>query len=61
MSPDFLLACATCKPDAGSIIAHAQDTAVLVMLGFLVLGFACIGLIILNFARRQRALSSPEA
>ena len=61
MIPDLLLACATCKPDAGSIMAHAQDSAVLVMLGTLVLGFGCIGLIVINFVRRQRAFSSTDA
>jgi hypothetical protein len=61
MSSDFILACATCKPDAGSIMAHAQDSAVLVMLGFLVIGFAFVGLIVFNFVRRQRALGSTNA
>lgn len=61
MTATFILACATCKPDAGSIMAHAQDSAVLVMLGFLVLGFAFVGLIVFNFVRRQRALGSTNA
>jgi hypothetical protein len=49
-----LLACATCRPDPGSLMAQAQDMAVLVMLGFLMLGMGAVGLIIMNFARKQR-------
>lgn len=49
-----LIACATCKVDPNSVMAQAQDLAVIVMLGFLVLGLACVGLIVLNFARKQR-------
>ena len=46
-----LLACATCRPDPGSLMAQAQDLAVLVMLGFLMLGMGAVGLIVMNFAR----------
>ncbi len=53
------LACATCKADPNSVIAQAQDIAVLVMLGFLVLGMACVALVVFNFARRQQRLSAP--
>ena len=48
------LACATCKADPNSIMAQAQDLAVLVLLGFLALGMGCVGLIVYNFARKQR-------
>ena len=53
------LSCATCKADPNSLIAQAQDIAVLVMLGFLVLGMACVALVVFNFARRQQRLSTP--
>lgn len=53
-----LLACATCKADPNSVIAQAQDIAVLVMLGFLVLGMACVALVVFNFARKQQRLST---
>lgn len=55
----MLLACATCKADPNSVIAQAQDIAVLVMLGFLVLGMACVALVVFNFARKQQRLSAP--
>jgi hypothetical protein len=55
-----LLACATCRPDPGSLMAQAQDMAVLVMLGFLMLGMGAVGLIVMNFARKQRQ-SAPAA
>jgi hypothetical protein len=53
----MLLACATCKADPNSLIAQAQDMAVLVMLGFLAIGMLCVGLIIFNFVRRQQRLA----
>ncbi len=56
-----LLACATCRPDPGSLMAQAQDMAVLVMLGFLMLGMGAVGLIVMNFARKQRQVPSPDA
>lgn len=52
------LACATCRPDPGSVIAQAQDMAVLVMLGFLTLGMGAIGLIFFNFVHKQSRLSA---
>lgn len=54
----FQLACATCRPDPGSVMAQAQDMAVLVMLGFLALGMGAIGLIFINFVRKQSRLSA---
>lgn len=54
-----LLACATCRPDPGSLMAQAQDMAVLVMLGFLMLGMGAIGLIVMHFARKQRQVAAP--
>jgi hypothetical protein len=56
-----LLACATCRPDPGSLMAQAQDMAVLVMLGFLMLGMGAVGLIVMNFARKQRQAPSLDA
>lgn len=52
------LACATCRPDPGSVMAQAQDMAVLVMLGFLAIGMAAVGLIVFNFVRKQRSLAA---
>lgn len=54
----FQIACATCRPDPGSLMAQAQDTAVLVMLGFLALGMGAVGLIFMNFVRKQSRLSA---
>ena len=54
----FPLACATCRPDPGSLMAQAQDMAVLVMLGFLALGMMSVGLIVFQFVRKQRRLSA---
>lgn len=56
----FPIACATCRPEAGSLMAQAQDLAVLVMLGFLVAGMGCVGLIIMNFARKQSSVSTSQ-
>lgn len=55
----FPLACATCKADPNSLIAQAQDFAVLVMLGFLALGMTCVALIVFNFVRRQQRVAMP--
>lgn len=49
-----LIACATCKVDPNSLIAQAQDLAVIVMLVFLMLGMACVALIVFNFVRKQQ-------
>lgn len=54
----FNLACATCRPDPGSVIAQAQDLAVLVMLGFLAIGMGAVGLIVFQFVRKQSRLSA---
>lgn len=55
------LACATCRPDPGSVTAQAQDMAVLVMLGFLVIGMACVALVLFNFTRKQRRAAAEAA
>lgn len=55
---NMILACATCRPDPGSLMAQAQDMAVLVMLGFLMLGMGAVGLIVMNFTRKQRENSA---
>ncbi len=52
------IACATCKVDPNSLTAQAQDLAVIVMLGFLMLGMAFVALIIFNFARKQSGVSA---
>lgn len=39
-------------------MAQAQDMAVLVMLGFLMLGMGAVGLIVMNFTRKQRENSA---
>ncbi|MES2596161.1 MAG: hypothetical protein V4662_12535 [Verrucomicrobiota bacterium] len=57
----MLLACATCKADPNSLIAQAQDIAVLVMLAFLVLGMACVGLIVFHFVRRQQRFAAAAS
>ena len=57
----LLLACATCRPDPGSIIAQAQDSAVLVMLGFLVIGMGCVALIVRQLISRQQRATAAEA
>jgi heme/copper-type cytochrome/quinol oxidase subunit 2 len=49
-----LIACATCRPMAGTIAAEAQDSAVLVMLACLAGVFLVLGTVIYNFVRRQR-------
>jgi hypothetical protein len=49
-----LFACATCRPDPGSVIAQAQDSAVLVMLGFLVVGMGCVAMILAHLIRKQQ-------
>lgn len=56
-----LLACATCRPDPGSLMAQAQDQAVLLMLGFLAIVFSVIFFTIFSFARRQRRFAAAEA
>jgi hypothetical protein len=54
----LVLACATCRPDPGSIAAQAQDAAVLVMLGFLAVGMGCVALILFNLVRKQQRLAA---
>jgi hypothetical protein len=57
----MILACATCKADPNSVIAQAQDLAVLVMIAFLMVGLGCVALIVYNFVRKQRLLSETTA
>ena len=59
-----LIACATCRPEAGSLSAQAQDLAVLVMLGGLFFGMLFVGLIFFNLIRKQQrraALADGES
>jgi len=60
MTLPSIIACATCKADPNSVIAQAQDLAVLVMLGFLVIGMACVGLVVFNFAKRQQTFAATQ-
>jgi hypothetical protein len=55
------IACATCRPDPGSLMAQAQDAAVLVMLGFLMISFGAVGLTLVHFFRKQSQLSSDSS
>ena len=52
------LACATCKADPNSIMAQAQDIAVLVMLSFLALSMGFVALIVFNFVRKQQSFAA---
>ena len=56
-----LLACATCRPEAGSVIALAQDSAVIVMLAALLFIFLVVFYTMFSFARRQRRAQEAEA
>jgi hypothetical protein len=56
-----LFACATCRPEAGSVIALAQDSAVVVMLAALLFIFTIVFYAIFSFARRQRRVLEAEA
>jgi heme/copper-type cytochrome/quinol oxidase subunit 2 len=56
-----ILACATCRPMAGTIAAEAQDSAVIVMLACLASVFAILFYVIFSFARRQRLALAAEA
>ena len=49
-----IFACATCRPDPGSVIAQAQDSAVLVMLGVLVIGLGCVASVLAHLIRKQQ-------
>ena len=59
MNTAFLLplACATCKADPGSVMAQAQDSAVLLMLGFLTISLGFVALIVFNFVRKQQSFA----
>ena len=54
------LACATCRPAAGTIAAEAQDSAVQVMLACLAGIFAIVFFVMFNFARRQALVAQAE-
>jgi heme/copper-type cytochrome/quinol oxidase subunit 2 len=58
--PFSILACATCRPAAGTIAAEAQDSAVIVMLACLAGIFAILFYVIFSFARRQRLVLAAE-
>ena len=61
ISPASLLACATCRPEAGSIAAQAQDGAVIVMLVALFFIFGIVFYTMFSFARRARRVLAAEA
>tara|TARA_R110002049_G_scaffold37636_6_gene118053 strand:- start:1557 stop:1757 length:201 start_codon:yes stop_codon:yes gene_type:complete len=58
---NLLVACATCRPDPGSLMAQAQDQAVLFMLGALGLIFGVIFYTIFSFSRRQKRFAASQA
>ena len=52
-----LLACPTCRVDAGSAINLATNGAIFVMLGVMAVVFAGFLAVVVGFVRKQRALS----
>ncbi len=56
-----VIACVTCRPDPGSLMAQAQDKAVLFMLAALALVFAVLFYTIYSFARRQKQFAASQA
>jgi heme/copper-type cytochrome/quinol oxidase subunit 2 len=61
LAPTSILACATCRGDAGTIAAAAQDSAVVVMLACLAFIFSIVFYFIFSIARRQRLVAAAEA
>ena len=56
-----ILACATCRPDAGSQVSQAQGNAILFMLVLLAFVLGTFLYTIFSFARKQaRALKQQE-
>jgi len=55
-----LLACPTCRVDPGSVINHATNGAVFVMLGFMAVVFGGFLTLAISFARRQRAIGEAS-
>lgn len=60
-SLNHMLACVTCRPDPGSLMAQAQDQAVIFMLGALALVFSVLFYTIFSFARRQKQFAATQA
>ena len=60
-SLNHMLACVTCRPDPGSLMAQAQDKAVIFMLGALALVFCVLFYTIYSFAKRQRQYAATQA
>lgn len=50
----FQLACATCRPDAGSLASIAQGNAILFMLILLAFVLSIFIYTIISFARKQK-------
>ena len=48
------LGCATCMADRNGVTQKAANLGIWMMLAALICVFTCIGLVILNFARRAR-------
>lgn len=59
--PASILACATCLPDQGTDIARASSMAILFMVGVVFTMFGVILFVMMNFARKQRALQEPAS
>lgn len=56
-----VLACATCRPDAGSLVSQAQGNAILFMLVLLAFVLGTFIYTIISFARKQaRVLKQQE-
>ncbi len=62
MNPLPIIACATCRPTPGSLIAQAQDQAVIVMLVALFSVMAVVIYTIVSFAKGQARVvaENPE-
>lgn len=55
-----LLACATCRPAAGSLAAEAQDQAVIVMLAAIFFIMGVIVYTMISFTRRARLVQAAQ-
>ena len=50
------LACATCMTDRNGVTQKAANLGIWMMLAALICVFTCLGLVVLNFARRARRI-----
>ena len=56
-----ILACATCLPDQNTDVARASHLAILFMVAVVFSMFGVLLIVILNFARKQRAHQDPAS